>query len=83
MEEADELSIVELHYDIMRNVMKIGHNGSYTSTSEAFIKTVDPEYSIISMSEDNAYGYSHDEVMDRIEKNGNEKRLYIKRAAHN
>ena len=69
-EEAEELSIVESSFDIKSNVMKIGHHGSYTSTSEAFIKAVGPEYCIISVGEDNVYGHPHDEVMDRIEKYG-------------
>ena len=69
-EEAEELSIVESHFDIKSNVMKIGHHGSYTSTTDAFIKAIDPEYCIISVGEDNAYGHPHDEVMDRIEKYG-------------
>ena len=53
--DAEELSIVESHFDIKSNVMKIGHHGSYTLTSEAFIKAVGPEYCIISVGEDNAY----------------------------
>ncbi|SHI24644.1 competence protein ComEC [Butyrivibrio fibrisolvens DSM 3071] len=69
-EEAEELSIVKSRFNIKSDVMKIGHHGSNTSTSEEFIKAVDPDYCIISVVEDNAYGHPHDVVLDRIEEYG-------------
>lgn len=48
------------------DVLKLGHHGSKTSSSELFIKTVDPEYAIVSAGADNRYGHPHQEVLDTL-----------------
>ena len=48
------------------NVLKLGHHGSKTSTSELFLATVQPEYAVVSASVDNRYGHPHQEVMQRV-----------------
>ncbi len=48
------------------DVLKIGHHGSRTSTSEAFLDAVSPTYAIVSYSMGNTYGHPHSEVVDRI-----------------
>ena len=69
-EEIEEQSIVEAGYEIKSTVLRVGHHGSYTSTSEDFLKAVSPEYCVISVGVDNAYGHPHDEVMSRIARYG-------------
>ena len=53
-------------WDLKADVIKIGHHGSRTSTSEAFIKEVDPEYAIISCGEGNSYGHPTAECLNRL-----------------
>jgi competence protein ComEC len=48
------------------NVLKLGHHGSRTSSSEQFLQTTKPETAIISRSCDNTYGHPHKEVTDRL-----------------
>ncbi len=48
-------------------VLKLGHHGSYTSSSEVFLGYVHPMYAIISRGCDNEYGHPHSEVLHRIE----------------
>jgi len=47
-------------------VLKLGHHGSKTSTSELFLDTVSPEYAIVSAAVDSPYGHPHQEVMQRV-----------------
>lgn len=56
-----------LQYDVKATVLKAGHHGSNTSSSEEFIQAVKPEVTILSYGEDNKYGHPHAEVEDRLQ----------------
>jgi beta-lactamase superfamily II metal-dependent hydrolase len=45
------------------DILKIPHHGSSSSSTPAFIKTVNPDIAIISCGEENSYGHPHDEVL--------------------
>lgn len=49
-------------------VYKAGHHGSKTSSGEALLSYIRPEYAVISAGEDNRYGHPHKEVIARLEK---------------
>ena len=55
---------------LQSEVLKLGHHGSQTSTSDLFLKTVMPTYAVVSAGRDNSYGHPHAEVTDRVEEAG-------------
>lgn len=52
------------------DVLKAGHHGSRTSTSELFLDEVRPTYAVISAGLDNSYGHPHLEVTDLLFNSG-------------
>lgn len=56
--------------ELKSDILKIGHHGSTYSTSEKFLQTVDPAYTVISCGENNDYGHPHARVLNLLRKNG-------------
>ena len=52
------------------DVLKVGHHGSLTSTSENFLNQVRPSYAIIMVGKDNNYKLPKEEIIDRLNKIG-------------
>ena len=49
------------------DVLKVGHHGSKTYSSESFIDEINPKYSIISVGKNNRYGHPNDNVLDNLD----------------
>lgn len=56
--------------DLESEVLKVGHHGSDTSTSESFLGYTAPQYAVISVGKDNKYGHPRKEILDRLGKFG-------------
>lgn len=52
------------------DILKVGHHGSYTSTSSAWLDAVDPSIAAIEVGSGNPYGHPHSEVMNRLDSRG-------------
>lgn len=50
--------------------LKVGHHGSTTSTSKAFLTAVSPSIASISCGEGNKYGHPHTETLEKLKKAG-------------
>lgn len=63
-----EEMILESNFDVDADILKVGHHGSKTSTSEKFLKAVSPETAIISVGANNFYGHPNTEVIEKLNK---------------
>ncbi len=50
------------------DILKAGHHGSHTSTSEELLMLCKPEYGILSYGRNNSYGHPHMETMEIFDK---------------
>jgi len=58
--------MVSSDIDLSANVLNLGHHGSRTSTTEAFLDAVNPRVAVISVGANNTYNHPHPEVMERL-----------------
>ena len=63
-----EDDLLESRIDFNCDVIKIGHHGSITSTTEDFLKIAKPQYAVISVAAKNNYGFPDPEILNRLEK---------------
>ena len=66
LEATGEKVLVD-NYDLEADVLKVGHHGSFTSTSQKFLNAVDPTYAVIQVGENNSYGHPHHETLEALE----------------
>lgn len=52
--------------DLNADVLKVGHHGSSTSTTDEFLDAVNPDYAVISVGKDNKYGHPHLETLEKL-----------------
>lgn len=65
-----EADICDNGIDISADVLKLGHHGSSTSSSDVFLDRVSPEYAVISCGLGNSYGHPHKETMAKMAERG-------------
>ncbi|WP_176720395.1 ComEC/Rec2 family competence protein [Desulfuribacillus stibiiarsenatis] len=65
-----EERIIKGNKDLQSTVLQLGHHGSKTSTTEAFLKAVNPKVSVYSAGKGNDYGHPHDVVINRLQSLG-------------
>ena len=69
-EALSEGEMIKAGYDLESDVLKVGHHGSSTSSSKAFLAAVSPRYAVISCGTDNTYGHPHKETLDSFKRLG-------------
>lgn len=71
-EETAEKDILQADYDLQADVLKVGHHGSSTSSSQAFLQAVKPKYAVISVGVGNSYHHPEEEALQRLQSIGAE-----------
>ncbi|MCO7175663.1 DNA internalization-related competence protein ComEC/Rec2 [Sporolactobacillus kofuensis] len=66
LSQQGEQKVMEKFPSIKADILKLGHHGSRTSTSERWLEQLDPKIGIISSGKNNRYGHPHVEVLDHL-----------------
>lgn len=48
------------------DILKLGHHGSSSSSSEEFLEVVDPDLAVIQVGQGNSFGHPHNIILDRL-----------------
>lgn len=65
-EVEQERELVVSGQDLTADILKLGHHGSKTSTTDGFLAAVDPKTVVISVGKDNQFGHPHPETMEKV-----------------
>jgi len=70
VETPQEHQIIQSGFDLQSQILKLGHHGSSTSTSDAYVLQVRPSVAIYSAGAGNSYGHPHQVVLQRMHGHG-------------
>lgn len=68
-EDVSENEMLSKGYDLKADVLKAGHHGSESSTTESFLDAVSPKHAVICVGKDNKYGHPDNVVLERLKSN--------------
>ena len=76
-EDLNTLTLAGLLHDIGKkfldvDVLKLGHHGSRTSSSQKFLEQINPKLIIISCGKNNDYGHPNEKIIERLNNAGAE-----------
>jgi competence protein ComEC len=66
MERSIEAKLLATGANLHADVLKVGHHGSRTSSTEAFLNAVSPSVALISAGYENSFGHPHPDVLKRL-----------------
>lgn len=68
--KASEADMLKNGLTLRSDVLKAGHHGSGSATSDAFLKAVAPKVAVISVGKNNVYGLPAQKTIDKLQKAG-------------
>lgn len=72
MGDAESDSEYKIYADVSCDVIKVGHHGSKTSSSQRFVNRTGAKYAVISVGEGNSYGLPKEKIIERWKQSGAE-----------
>ena len=73
IEEPAEQEIAKIYnHELKADILKVGHHGSITSSTEEFLKYVKPKIALIGVGKNNKFGHPSDVVINRLTNMRNE-----------
>lgn len=67
--EKTENILLKDYLNLNADVLKVGHHGSRYSTTDEFLKKVNPKYAVISVGKDNNYKHPEDIILKKLKNN--------------
>jgi competence protein ComEC len=67
IEQEAESFLLQTGHDLRATVLKVPHHGSRTSSTEPFVRAVDPRVAVFSVQRDSRFGHPHPVVVERYE----------------
>lgn len=64
---------------VKSTVLKVGHHGSRTSTTQRFLDAVDPAVAIVTTGIKNQFGHPHEDVIARLETSLSQEAVFVTR----
>lgn len=71
-EQETEANILGAGVNLDAEILKVGHHGSRTASSQPFLAAVQPEAAVYMAGEGNSYGHPHDEAITALSEIGAE-----------
>jgi len=76
---AAETDLLLTGQPLKSTVLKVGHHGSRTSTTQRFLDAVDPVVAIVTTGIKNQFGHPHEDVIDRLESSLSQEAVFVTR----
>lgn len=65
-EDSSEVEMLMTGADLKADVLKVGHHGSNSSTTDKFLQSISPKYAVISVGKGNDYGHPAQQTLDKL-----------------
>ena len=65
-EYTSEYMMIDSGLPLKADVLRVGHHGSYTSTTQEFLEAVGPQFAVISCGKGNDYGHPHQVTLNKL-----------------
>ena len=65
-EDVSENEMLSKGFNISADLLKVGHHGSSSSTTQNFLNKVNPKYAVISVGKGNTYGHPTQSTMSKL-----------------